>query len=157
MPYHDEQNQYRSEAEPQTAPPNPDYLPRENSGLATASIILSVLSFVTFCMGASIIFAPLALLFGILSRGSQKKFGTNATIGICLSSVSLFLTLAALCVIYFTAFTFTSDYLHSETMIEKIEALENLDEQDSYEEYQDIYQDIYEDIYREIYQKFNLK
>ena len=77
--------------------PPPTAAPSDNAGLATASLVMGILSVVCCFSG---IFAILALIFGICARRSSRR--GMAIAGIALGSVGLAMTLLYLIIFVFS-------------------------------------------------------
>ena len=79
--------------------PGPDFYtqtpdppsPKQSNGLATASLVLGICSFIFICCGGSFIFGALGIILALLSRGASDISG-NAKAGLILSIVGLVLS-----------------------------------------------------------------
>lgn len=81
---------------------------KDNSGFATASLILGIISLISsFCCCSNIVTAVLAIVFGIMGRKSSKS--TFATVGLILAIVSLVFTLISFVLFFAFGFIDTID------------------------------------------------
>lgn len=65
----------------------PEAAPRDNSGFSVAALVLGIIGVIPCCCGVNIIPSVLALIFGIISRKSQK--GSMAIAGIVLGAIGI--------------------------------------------------------------------
>lgn len=73
------------------------------NGFSLLSLICSILGIVTFCcIYSALVFGALAILFGLLSRGSAKHPCSQAKTGIRLGIIALALTAALNIYSYFS-------------------------------------------------------
>lgn len=90
MDHYEEQQSYQEQKNipPDKEPPYPSS-PNPNA-LATASLIMGILSLVTLCcIYGGLIFGSLGLAFSLLSRGKNKRFSEHAKAGLILSIIAL--------------------------------------------------------------------
>ena len=74
---------------------------KRSESMANASIILGITAlFTCSCIYLSIVCGSLGIILALLSRGGEKNSSTRAILGLVLSGIGLFLTIA----IYFAAF-----------------------------------------------------
>ena len=70
---------------------------RGRSGMAIAGLVLGVIALLTFWIWGAILFAPLAIIFGILGRNEARKRGMDGegmgTAGLALGVVAIVLTI----------------------------------------------------------------
>src|SRR5215204_5874170 len=70
---------------------------RRNSGLAIAGLVMGIIAMLTFWVWGAVLFAPLAIIFGILGRNEARRDPAKAgeglgTAGLALGIVSVVLT-----------------------------------------------------------------
>jgi hypothetical protein len=83
------------------------YNHNQPNGMATAALVLGIISFITFCcIFGSYLFGGIAITLGLLSRGKNKKLDTKALIGIIISIISIVGSTAI--IIYYSVVLLTS-------------------------------------------------
>ena len=75
-------------------PATPPYENRRSPGMATASLVLGILSLATsFCLYFALPCGALGIILALLSRGGTRSMDNQATVGLILSACGLFFTI----------------------------------------------------------------
>lgn len=70
------------------------YEDKHSSGLATASVVMGILSVATFCcIYSSIVAGALAIIFSLLSKGGETTLDSKGKIGLILGIIGLVTTI----------------------------------------------------------------
>ena len=73
---------------------NITYFDKRSSGMATASLVLGIISLATCaCIYLAIPCAAMGIILGILSRGGEMTYSQNGKIGLVLSAIGFGLTI----------------------------------------------------------------
>lgn len=89
------------------------------NGFATASMVLGILAFIsvfTMTVFPPLILGGLSIILGLLSRGSERKPGGNALIGIIVSTCALIINLSLCVTSFYAVFSnpeMTKEYFHT--------------------------------------------
>lgn len=90
---------YQNQANGNYSMPNE---PQKGKGMAIASLVLGVLSVISFCCVYLPIFLGIAgVVLGILSKNGNKKFSTEALIGIILSAVGVVISIGMIAIVMY--------------------------------------------------------
>ncbi|MEG0962658.1 MAG: DUF4190 domain-containing protein [Lachnospiraceae bacterium] len=83
----------------------PSYIDKHSAGLATASLVMGILSLVLgCCIYPAFVFGSLAIIFALLSRGGEMKISPNAKVGMILGIVALILASLLIILSFYTIF-----------------------------------------------------
>lgn len=83
------------------------YKGTRSEGLATASLVMGILSLTTTCcLYAALPFGALAIIFALLSRGGEMRLDGKGTAGLALGIIGLVITV----VIFILMFIYTIYY-----------------------------------------------
>lgn len=112
-----------------------------SEGMATAALVLGIISVLLICCGGSIVLGALGIMFALLSRGADTM-NTKARVGMGLSIGSMVISVVLIVVI--VLFVVRSDYVDDFMEEFYYNYEEYLD--DSYEYYfDDSYEDYFDD------------
>lgn len=101
MDYNDinsnQQNQFQPPRQPRST---------ASSGMATASLILGILSLVTLCfIPLSVVFGALSITFALLSKGGEYTLPGNSKAGIIISIAGVLLSIVFTVLVVIAAFS----------------------------------------------------
>ncbi len=129
---------------PDTNQPNYEKMDSTPSGMATAALVIGILSIVTLCCSPlSVILGALGIIFSLLSRKGKARLQGNAMSGLVISVIGIILGILVTIGYIF----YTIRMMGSEDFRQYLNEYEDIYGEDYYKyNYDNFYDNLYEDI-----------
>ncbi len=96
-----------SQLDRQEMPPNPPYQDKRSHGLATASLVMGILSLATCCcIYSAVVFGALSIIFALLSKGGEVTMDGMGKTGLILGISGLAITIVLYIIMFLYAINF---------------------------------------------------